>query len=89
MLKPDASKGNTSSVPSAGVLQSDGSFKVQPDAQPGWYKVIITATEPGQNPNGELRRAVHPRYEKEATTPLAIEVVADPSPNSYDLPLSP
>jgi hypothetical protein len=28
------------------------------------------------------------RYETEAATPLAIEVVANPDPGRYDLPLS-
>src|SRR2546421_12597814 len=42
VLKPDASKGNTYSVSSLGVLQRDGSFSVltngQPGVKPGWYK---------------------------------------------------
>ena len=75
-----------------GVLQRDGSFSVltngQPGAPPGWYKVIVIATEPGANPNEDSRRLLNARYETEATTPLAIEVVANPSPGSYDLQLS-
>ena len=67
---------------------SHGSFRVQPGAPPGWYKVILIATEPGANPNEDLRRVVHARYEREATTPLAFEVVANPSPGRYDLQLS-
>jgi hypothetical protein len=89
VLKPDASKGNTSSESSVGVLQRDGSFSIQPGVRPGWYKVIVIATVPGANPNEDLRRVVHARYEKETTTPLAFEVVANPGPGRYDLPLSP
>jgi hypothetical protein len=89
LLKPDASKGNKSSVSSVGVLQRDGSFSVQPGAQTGWYKIIVIATEPGANPNEDSRRVLNARYGTEATTPLAIEVVADPSPGRYDLQLSP
>lgn len=93
VLKPDASKGNKSSGSAVGVLQRDGSFSVltngQPGAPPGWYKVIVLATEPAANPNEDARRPVPKRYENEATTPLAIEVVASPSPGSYDLKLSP
>lgn len=93
VLKPDASKGNRYTVPSIGVLQTDGSFSIHTNGErgavPGWYKVIITATEPGANPNEDMPRAINERYEKEATTPLAIEVVANPSPGRYDLQLSP
>src|SRR5262245_21590683 len=64
VLKPDAGKGNRSSTPSVGVLQRDGSFQVQPGALAGWYKVILLATEPGANPNEDMRRVVHARYEK-------------------------
>jgi hypothetical protein len=93
VLKPDASKGNKGSVSPVGVLQRDGSFSVlangEPGAQLGWYKVIVTATEPGANPNEDSRRLLNARYGAEATTPLAIEVVANPSPGRYDLQLSP
>ena len=75
------------------MLQGDGSFSVQtngrPGAPPGWYKVIITATEAGANPNEDTRRVINARYATEAATPLAIEVVASPSSDSYDLQLSP
>ncbi len=92
-LKPDASKGNTRTVAAVGVLKSDGSFSIQtngtPGAAPGWYKVVVLALEPESNPNEDAIRALPVIYESEATTPLAIEVVADPSPGSYDLKLSP
>lgn len=92
-FKPDVSKGNASSVSSVGVLQSNGSFSMSTDERPGapagWYKVIITATEADANPNDETPRVVPERYEKEATTPLTVEVVANPGPGAYDLKLSP
>jgi hypothetical protein len=93
LLKPDAAKGNTSTVPAMGVLERDGSFNAlsngQAGVRAGWYKVIVVAAEPGGNPNDDLRRAINARYETEASTPLAIEVVANPTPGSYDLKLSP
>jgi hypothetical protein len=89
VLKPDASKGNKSAVAAVGVLEPDGSFKVRPGAPRGWYKVIITATEPGANPNNDTPRVLNVRYEAEATTPLAIEVVAQPGEGGYDLQVSP
>jgi hypothetical protein len=93
VLKPDASKGNKGSASSVGLLQRDGSFSVltngRPGAQSGWYKVVIIATEPGANPNEDSRRLLNARYQTEATTPLAVEVVANPSPGRYDLQVSP
>lgn len=93
VLKPDASKGNTASEPSVGVLQRDGRFNIltngETGAAPGWYKVIIIATEPDANPNEDSPRVLNERYEKDSTTPLSIEVVANPGPNSYDLQLVP
>lgn len=91
-LKPDASKGNKSALQAVGVLQRDGTFSIQTNgvagAAPGWYKVVIIAHEPETNPNEDSIRALHERYEKEATTPLAIEVVASPPPGRYDLQVS-
>jgi hypothetical protein len=93
VLKPDASKGNNGSASAVGVLEKDGSFNIltngQPGARPGWYKVMISANEPGANPNEGSRRVVNAVYETEATTPLTIEVVANASEGSYDLQLSP
>jgi hypothetical protein len=93
VLKPDAGKGNQSAVAPVGVLQRDGTFTVltdgRPGAPPGWYKVVVIATAPSANPNEDTRRLLHRRYESEATTPLAVEVVADPDPGRYDLQLSP
>ena len=92
VLKPDAGRGNKSSVSAVGTIELDGSFTIQnngePGVKPGWYKVIVLAMEPGANPNEDFRRVVDRRYETEATTPLAIEVMANPAPGSYDLQLS-
>jgi hypothetical protein len=93
VLKPDVSKGNKATVPAVGVLERDGRFSALTNGKPGvpagWYKVILTATLPGANPNEQSPRVMNRRYETEATTPLAIEVVANPPPGSYDLKLSP
>src|SRR5262249_13983452 len=80
-------------VPAVGVLERDGRFSALTNGKPGvpagWYKVILTATLPGANPNEQSPRVMNRRYETEATTPLAIEVVANPPPGSYDRKLSP
>jgi hypothetical protein len=92
VLRPDAGKGNDSRVSPTGVLQRDGTFSVQtggrPGAPRGWYKVVVTATDPTSNPNDDVRPAVPARYRTAAQTPLSLEVVADPAPGSYDLQLS-
>jgi hypothetical protein len=91
VLKPDAGKGNKAAATPAGVLQRDGTFTVitkgRPGAPLGWYKVVVTATEPAVNPNEDARPSVDARYLTAATTPLAIEVVARPAPGRYDLQL--
>jgi hypothetical protein len=93
VLKPDAGKGNKGRVSPIGVLQRDGSFSVltngRPGAPAGWYKVILTATESGANPNDDSPLRVNARYMAEAATPLAVEVVARPAPDRYDLQLFP
>src|SRR5437016_1113643 len=69
VLKPDASKGNKRKVLPIGVLNRDGSFSVvtdgKPGAPPGWYKVIVTANEPGANPNEDSPSLLNARYESE------------------------
>src|SRR5262245_39325044 len=65
VLKPDTSKGNKQSASPVGVLQRDGTFSVvtngQPGAPLGWYKVVVTATEPAANPNEDTRRVLNAR----------------------------
>ncbi len=93
VLKPDAVKGNKTKAASYAKLQADGSFTVETDGKPGapagWYKVIVTATKPGANPNEDTPLVVPARYATEADTPLSVEVVASPEPDCYDLKLSP
>lgn len=93
VLKPDASKGNKSRVAPFGSLKLDGTFSVLTDGRPGapagWYKVVVTAFLPGANPNEESRPMVNARYMTAAATPLAFEVAGNPSPESYDLKLTP
>lgn len=93
MLKPDSDKGNKSAVSPVGVLQGDGTFSVltngKPGAPPGWYKVVISATDSGANPNEDAPPLLNACYLTEATTPLVIEVVPSPAADRYDLKLSP
>jgi hypothetical protein len=99
LLKPDASRGNTSSFEPAGTVDAEGNYRVftkdREGAPSGWYKVIVTATSAGvETPQG--KRLHHPRpksllpakYGQTKTTDLAVEVVANAAPGAYDLKLT-
>lgn len=92
VLKPDATRGNHGRVAPISALKSDGTYSVftksLTGAASGWYKVLVNASEPGANPNEDAAPVLNPRYLSEGTTPLAVEVVAQPEPGSYDLQLS-
>lgn len=96
VLKPDADKGNETKFEPAGMIDSDGNFviytKERKGAPPGWYKVVITATgeapkpKKGRNTSRPIAKPLLPaRYGQAKTTPLSIEVVADPAEGAYDL----
>jgi hypothetical protein len=99
LFTPDASKGNTSQFEPAGTVDEDGNYtlttKGKKGAPPGWYKVIVTATAsapvhartPKQHPRAG-QSLIPAKYGLAKTTDLVIEVVANPSPGSYDLKLT-
>jgi hypothetical protein len=99
LLKPDRSKGNQSPHESVGTVDEQGGYTIttkgKEGAPPGWYKVLVTATgnyeehPKGKNRHPGPRSILPPKYGQETTTDLAIEVVELPSPNAYDLKLSP
>ncbi len=99
LFKPDAAKGNTSPFEPAGTVDPRGSYtlvtKGRKGAPPGWYRVVVTATEPGNDkPKGPRHRRPVPRsllpskYGQASTTDLVIEVVENPRPGAYDLKLN-
>jgi len=88
---PEGSKGNTTQHQPTGVLSADGHFEVfvpgnKKGAPPGWYKVVVYAVDDPQ-PGKPNKYFVHKKYTDRATTPLLIEVVANPEPGRYDLML--
>jgi hypothetical protein len=91
VFKPDAAKGNTSTLEPGGVIESDGKYKMytnqKPGAPLGWYKVIATATEPPdpKNPSATRKSLISPKYVDEKITDLAVEVVDNPAAGAYDL----
>jgi hypothetical protein len=92
---PDAEKGNEARVGCAGRLDGEGSYELRtsgmkgsesgPGAPLGWYKVVLQDVQ-GKD---EVERKVPGKYLDEKTTPLSIEVVADPPPGHYDIELKP
>jgi hypothetical protein len=98
LFKPDTSKGNTSPFEPTGVVDKDGNYAVKTQgkrgAPPGWYRVIVTATdsiaEPAKDPkkgHPHPRSLVPAKYGLAKTTDLFVEVVEDPLPGAFDLKL--
>ena len=91
LFKPDAAKGNTSTLEPAGQIDSSGNYKMftnhKPGAPAGWYKVIVIATEPidPKDPYAPRKSFVDGKYNGEQTTDLALEVIANAPPGAYDL----
>jgi hypothetical protein len=99
LFKPDKSKGNASPFEPTGKVEKDGSYslvtKGKRGAPPGWYRVIVTATDSRPEPAKDPKRGhPHPRslvpakYGQEKTSNLSIEVVESPAQGSYDLKLN-
>jgi hypothetical protein len=64
-------------------------------APPGWYKVLVTATEPSRDNSprpghkrGGGQSLLPPRYGQAATTTVSIEVVESPPSGAYDIKLT-
>jgi hypothetical protein len=90
-LRPDAERGNTSHHHPIGEIGPDGAFTVRTigraGAPPGWYKVLIIAHEPVEQPV-EPVWLTHARYRDERTTPFAVEVGPQPKPDAYTFELT-
>ena len=90
LFKPDASKGNSHAHEVAGTITDEGGYELytkgKKGAPAGWYKVVVFAAEKGAD-RDNVRQPFHARYNSEKTTPLAVEVVAGPAPDQYDLKL--
>jgi hypothetical protein len=91
-FNPDASKGNTARVMCVGRINAQGHYELTTSgmrgadtgkgAPRGWYKVTLI-TFPGDQP-----LPVHSKYTDPDTTPLSVEVVANPAPGAYDFKVS-
>lgn len=91
LYKPDASKGNNNPHEAGGTIDDEGGYtlftKGQKGAPPGWYKVLVFASEKGAD-RENVRQPFHARFGNEKATTLAIQVVANPAPDRYDLNLT-
>jgi hypothetical protein len=90
-FRPDTSQGNTSQHHPNGAVAADGKFELyvppaRKGAPPGWYKVVVTAYDDPQ-PGKPLKSFIDFKYSDEKTTPLKIEVIANPEPGRYDFKL--
>jgi hypothetical protein len=99
LFQPDAARGNTSPFEPVGSVDKQGNYSLvtrgKKGAPPGWYKVVVTATEAPAPDESKGPRRHHPtprsllpaRYGQAGASPLAIEVVENPKPGAYDLEL--
>jgi hypothetical protein len=100
LLKPDASKGNTSPFEPTGTVDESGTYVLRTEgkmgAPPGWYKVVVVSRDDApvvhpkaqQNHRPVSKSLVPAKYGQEKSTDLVIEVVENPSPGAYDLKLT-
>jgi hypothetical protein len=94
-FKPDKSKGNTFGGEPLGEVNSQGEYTLsylgRPGAPLGAYKVTVTSTGPTNSDNTSVKakNVLRSSYFHADTTPLAVEVVSQPSASAYDLKLAP
>jgi hypothetical protein len=89
----DTAKGNDARVACIGRIGTEGRYELKTEemqggtparkgAPPGWYKVTIMPSVRGGKPI-EVDRV----YTEPETTPLSIEVIANPEPDRYNFDL--
>lgn len=90
-----AFKGNSTLHQPTGTIDATGRFRIfttgQPGAPPGWYRVVVFATEPivdnGKASPGLPKSLIPVVYNNAGTSPLEFEVTAAPAEAAYDLRL--
>ncbi|WP_254510570.1 hypothetical protein [Anatilimnocola floriformis] len=78
-----------------GLINERGEYRIytanQPGAPPGWYSVVVFATEPlvdtGKVSPGLPRSIIPVRYNNVGTSPFSFEVKPTPAAGEYDLQL--
>ena len=88
---PDRPKGNETQHQPMAVIDAEGKFELfvpggKKGAPAGWYRVVVYSVDDPQ-PMKPNKYFVHKDYADVETTPLKIEVIANPEPERYDLKL--
>ena len=96
LFSPDPSKGNNARVGCSGPI-SNGKFNLTtagmsradngPGAPVGWFKVTYSHPNEGSLKDGAAVPKVAPRYAREETTPLLIELTDPPPAEGYKIEL--
>jgi hypothetical protein len=92
-----AERDNTTRHQPTGLIDEQGRYRIyttgQPGAPPGWYRVVVFATEPlvdsGKVSPGLPKSIIPVRYNNVSTSPFSFEVKASPAAGEYDLQLDP
>ncbi len=89
---PDSSKGNASQHQPTGRLDATGKFELfvpggKKGAPAGWYKVVVYAVDDPQ-PGKPNKYFVNKQYTSPTSTPVSVEVVANPDPGRYEWKLT-
>jgi hypothetical protein len=87
---PDSDKGNKAAQPFVGTIEN-GAYKVAAGekygAEPGWYKVTVTATVPS-DPKDEYsvpKSLISEKFGDPAATPLSAEVKEGGGPYNFEV----
>ena len=96
ILRPDPDRGNTSKHEPRGAIDAEGRYQIftvpgEQGASPGWYKVMVVATDPldPKNPYAVRNSLIPTHYNDPDQSGLSLEVVKDTPPGAYDLKLQP
>jgi hypothetical protein len=93
---PDETKGNTGNKISSGMIQTDGSYKIQTGTTtgvkdgipPGWYKVTVSKGPQSGDTSSLKVPAYNEDYASQKNTTLRVEVKAGAAADAYDLKLN-
>jgi len=91
---PDPTKGNKCPQIPFGVIDAEGKYELTTrateGAPPGWYKVMLIATEQidPSEPRKRRKSLIHPSYGSIETSGLVVQVLEESPPDGYDLKLN-
>jgi hypothetical protein len=95
VFHPDAAKGNHDKREPRAAVADDhsGGYRLktgdEDGAPAGWYRVTVNALKPVTSSVRRPEWLADPKYADEKTSGLAVEVVKDAPPQTYDFELDP